>query len=367
MIALSLLAGCSSGNARFSAVDGDTLQLDYAENLEIIKYNNFTVATIRNPWDTTAVLNRYILVADSAELPASLPEGTVVRTPLKRGVVYSSVHIGLLDEIGAGEVVKGVCDSKYIVVPGFSEKISSGDVADCGIGTSPSIEKIISVNPDAIMLSPFENSGNYGKVGQLGIPIIECADYMEQHPLGRAEWMKFYGMLVGHEQEAEDLFARVQHDYNLLKATVDSCEIRPKVLIDRLYGQSWYVPGHHSTMATFIRDAGGENPFDAYEINGSVPLSAEKVLHEAADADVWLIRYSQSTDMTMSQLAADNTIYTQFKAFKDNNVYGCNTTSSLYYARVPFHPSLLLHDIISAVHPEMTDGVEENTYFKKLK
>jgi iron complex transport system substrate-binding protein len=80
------------------------------------------------------------------------------------------------------------------------------------------VEKIIDQRPDAIFLSPFENSGGYGKLEEIDIPLVECAEYMEKTPLGRAEWLRFYGILFGCEQKADSLFHVVDSNYNTLKA-----------------------------------------------------------------------------------------------------------------------------------------------------
>lgn len=366
-IVLSLVASCKGGNALVSADYGDTLKLAYADNLSLVKFPDYIKATVRNPWDTTAILHTYILVPDSIDLPANLPAGTVVRTPLNSALIYSSVHNSLVSELGSIDAISGVCDASYIHQPELVARIADGRVEDCGVGTSPNIEKIIKLNPDGIMLSPFENSGTYGKLGQLGIPIIECADYMETSPLGRAEWMKFYGILFGKDKVAAQMFADTEHDYLRLKALVDTVSVRPKVIIDRLYGQAWYVPAENSTMGIFIRDAGGDNPFDGYHRSGSVGLTGEKVLYQASDADVWLIRYNQKVDKSLKELSADNAIYPQFKAFKDKKVYGCNTARINFYEDVPFHPQWLLEDMISILHPDLLDAKPQRNYFVEMK
>ncbi|MBO5455776.1 MAG: ABC transporter substrate-binding protein [Muribaculaceae bacterium] len=364
-IVLPLLVSCKGGNALVSNQEGDTLHLAYADNLSLVRYPDYVKATVRNPWDTVAVLHTYLLVPDSIDLPENLPDGTVVRTPLRSALIYSSVHNSLVSELGAIDAIAGVCDAQYIHQKELADRISGGTVADCGIGTSPNIEKIISMNPDGIMLSPFENSGSYGKVGQLGIPIIECADYMETSPLARAEWMKFYGMLFGKEDEANRMFEKTEKEYNTLKSLAENLSDKPKVLVDRLYGQIWYVPAANSTMGFFIKDAGGTNPFDSYERSGSVGLTGEQVLYNAGDADVWLIRYSQDSDKTMRELASDNAIYSQFKAFKDNRVYGCNTSKVFFYEDVPFHPQWLLGEMIAILHPELST-MAPSRYFTKM-
>ncbi len=368
MIVLPFIASCVNGSTSV-ATDSDTeTGLSYATNLKISRHDGYDLAIIRNPWDTTRILHTYILVPDSVEYDkSSFPAGTVVRVPVKNAVVYSAVHIGLFDELGASDAVKGVCDTDYLTDSVIKSRIKNGYVVDCGKSTSPSIEKIISLQPDAIFLSPYENSGSYGKLAQTGIAVIECADYMESTPLGRAEWMKFFGLLTGKVHVADSLFNAVESEYNAVKELVSQTTDRPGVLTDMMYGSVWFVPGRKSGMSHFITDAGGRNAFDSYDSDGTVSLSAEKVLVEAGDADVWLIRYFQDNELTRSQLEKENPIYGKFAAFSNNNVYGCNTSRTDYYDRIPFHPEILLKDLVGVIHPELRSDSVKPLYFHKLK
>lgn len=340
--------------------------MSYAVNLAMVDFDGYTRVDVRNPWDTTRTLHTYLLVPAAADMPAALPEGTVIRTPLKSSVIYSSVHNSLVVELGADSAISGICDVQYIHQPQLVERIKSGDIADCGNSMTPNIERIIELRPDAILLSPFENSGGYGKLAQLGVPIVECADYMETSPLGRAEWMKFYGRLFGAESLADSLFDSTETAYLAIKHLADSAATRPEVLMDRMFGAVWNVPGAYSTMGRFIEDAGGANPFCEYKVSGSTPLAPEQVLYKAGDARVWLIRYAQNDDMTLSQLAADNAIYGKFAPFINNNVYGCNTSVSYFYEDIPFHPHWLLGEFVAIIHPELAADSLSPRYFKKL-
>lgn len=363
VLMLALPASCGQGSKGLDmAADGNPIDMEYAAHLSLTEYPGYTLATIRNPWDTTKTLHRYILVADSADLPDKLPEGTLLRTPLKNSLVYSTVHASLLSELGAADAVKGVCDAEYIRKEPLASRIRKGEIQDCGNSTSPNIEKIIRMNPDGILLSPFENSGTYGKLGELGIPLIECADYMESSPLGRAEWMKFYGLLYGERDRADEMFAQTSREYEALKDSAKTAGRKPKVVMDRLYGSAWYVPGGESTQGIFIKDAGGENPFAEKGRNGSIPLTGEQVLHQAGDADIWLIRYSQGNELTLEQLTAGNPLYAQFKAYHEGNVYGCNTVDVRLYDEMAFHPQWYLAELIRIFRGE---GGER--YFSQIK
>lgn len=363
---LSLIAVSCGKSGSTASPEGENMALTYADNLTIDYVDGYYRATVRNPWDTTKTLHTYILIPDSTDIPTPLPKGTVVRIPLRNALVYSTVHQSLIYDLGAPESIGGICDAEYIHNPDLLARIKQGDVADCGNSYTPNLEKIIGLSPDAILLSPYENSGNYGKLGQLGIPVIECADYMESSPLGRTEWMKLYGLLFGREERSSDMFAEIENEYLALKSKAATTDTRPSVIIDRLYGNTWYVPRGSSTMCTYITDAGGTNPFAHISGQGSAGLSGEQVLHEGGDADFWLLRYSQATDKTLGELAADNVIYGMFTPFKSGKVYGCNTEKIAYYEETPFHPHWLLRDIMLVIHPELFEPDTRPRYFTPL-
>ncbi|MDR0988150.1 MAG: ABC transporter substrate-binding protein [Prevotellaceae bacterium] len=364
LLFLWLLTACGTGTNRQSGhTAADTLVLHYAHYLQLTDCAGYTVAQVRNPWDSTQVLHTYILVAaGDTILPSSLPEGTVVRTPLTRSLVYSSVHLSLLKELNALPAVGGVCDLKYVRMSEIHEACRSGAIADCGDALNPDIERIIALNPDAVLLSPFENSGGYGRVQKLGIPLIECADYMESTPLGRAEWMRFYGRLYGRALEADSLFAGVERSYLAVKAEAARYVHRPTVLCDLITGSTWYTPGGHSYMARLLADAGARYIFADDTHTGSLPYSFERIYERGREADFWLIRYNQPQRKTYGQLESEFAGYKGFRAFAEHRIYGCNTGVMPFYEEVPFHPERLLRDFLQIFH-----GVGELRYYEALK
>lgn len=367
LLAVLLFSACGRGSktASFLGEGGDTLDLKYAENLKIVSYDDYRVATLRNPWDTLEILHTYVLVGRDEPLPDSLPQGTVVRVPLQKAVIYSSVHCGLMEELGALSAVGGVCDLRYIDLPYVKEGCRTGRIADLGSGMNPDIEKLMALHPDAVMLSPFENSGGYGRLGKLDIPIIECADYMETSSLGRAEWMRFYGLLFGVVSKADSLFAEVDSCYNQLRKRASLSSSSLSIVSELKSGSAWYVPGGCSTIGRLFNDACGRYAFAEDKHSGSIPLAFETVFDKAGDADVWTIKYNRDRDMTYSDLKADYIGYTGFKAFKTRNIYGCNTAKVPFYEETPFRPDYLLADLIQILHPEIGDlgGLR---YFCKL-
>ena len=245
------------------------------------------------------------------------------------------------------------------------EGCADGTLVDCGDGMNPLVEKIIDAGADAILLSPFENSGGYGRLEDVGIPLIECAEYMEQSPLARAEWMRFYGMLYGKEHEADSLFALVDSSYHALKTLAATSHISRTVLMDKQTGSVWYVPGGRSTIGRMLDDAGARYPFAQDEHSGSLPLPFETVLERSGDADVWLFRYDSQRPITRQQLLAEQPGYSQLRPVREGELYGCNVATSMFYEESPFRPDLLLQDFIQILHPDL-QGLPPLRYYKKL-
>ena len=366
-----LLAACRGGQTSSVQAVGDTLAFKYATQLSVVRYDGYTVVTLKNPWKEGMTLHQYLLVPTSAAadsslftLHSSLPNATVIRTPLSRSMIFSTVHCAMLMDFGKQDCIAGVADLKYIKIPWIQQQVQQGKITDVGDGLSPVVEKIIDQRPDALFLSPFENSGGYGKLEDIDIPIVECAEYMESTPLGRAEWLRFYGLLFGCEQKADSLFDAIDKNYNQLKTLVTQ-KNRPSVLLDNVTGSVWYVPGGKSTIGQMIQDAGGSYPWAADEHSGSVSLPFENVLEKAGETDVWLFRYSSDHDITYDELRSEHHGYNQFKAFRDKNVYGCNVELSPFYEETPFRPDWLLNDFIRILHPEL-EGLAPLRYYKKL-
>lgn len=362
-----LLSSCGGQTSR-TEDGGDTVRFKYAQRLSVVRHDGYTVATLQNPWKEGKTLHRYVLVPRSADvLPAGLPEGTVIRTPLRRSVIFTTVHCALLQMLHREGSIRGVADLKYIKLPYVHEQVQRGGIVDCGDGMSPVIEKIIDMAPDALLLSPFENSGGYGKVEEIDVPIVECAEYMETSPLGRAEWMRFYGLLFGAEHEADSLFAVVDSSYHALRQLVtDQGAAARSVLLDKVTGSVWYVPGGRSTIGQMVADAGGRYPWAADEHSGSVSLPFETVLEKAGECDVWLFRYSGSRPITYGQLTAEHHGYDQFRAFRQHEAYGCNVEQSQFYEESPFRPDFLLGDFIRILHPDIPN-MPPLRYYIKLK
>lgn len=416
-----LMAACQGGKtAAADAEDGDTLEMKYAKLLTIVKHGDgeensdeaegidyqYAEAIIANPWKAGTMLHRYILIPKGEEgdktvamLARRHSTGArcttdTVRTPVERSAVFIAPHCQLMYELGCQQAIRGVCDLDYINIPDVKKRaasagnVSSGNVSaqnasaqnpivDCGSSMAPDIERIIALKPEAILLSPFENSGGYGKLDKLHVPIIEAADYMESSPLGRAEWMKFYGMLFGNEEgksngisgscepKADSLFAKIEKEYLKLKAEAAGYPKGLSILTERKTGNVWYVPGGQSTIGILLKDANARYIFEDDEHSGSLAMSPEQIIAKGNQVDVWAFKYFGGNALTKQDLLAEYQGYQALKAFQTGTVYETDTSCEPYFELTSFHPEILLREFIILSHPEAGDKFGKLRFYKK--
>ncbi len=364
--ALLLLSGSGcKGNdtAGNGEVRGDTLT-SHADLLTMVDCGDYILADVKNPWDTAVSLATYALVPRDGDTPA-LPQGIkVIPTPVKSALVYSSVHAGVFKELGEIGSVTGVADASYYKIPEIKKGLIDGSVTDVGSSMSPNAEAIASLSPEVMLVSPFENAG-HGIIEKLGIPILECADYMEATPLGRAEWIKLIGALTGNLKGADSIFNVTATLYNHLALQGKAAQSKPKVIVEQVTDGVWYLPGGNSYQARMLADAGGTYPWSDDKSAGSIQLSAEAVLDKGEDADYWFIK-SYGYDLSLEMLAKNHQLNPRFKAFKDGNVYYCDTRSSTLYEEFPFHPDRLLREYILMLHPGLLKDDGQLKYYRQI-
>ena len=393
-----LMAACQGGKtAAADAEAGDTLEMKYAKLLTIVKHGDgenasgngedvdyqYAEALLANPWKAGTMLHRYILIPKGEEgdktvamLAKRRSTGArcttdTVRTPVERSAVFIAPHCQLMYELGCQQAIRGVCDLDYINIPDVKKRAAlSGNtsaqnpIVNCGSSMAPDIERIIALKPEAILLSPFENSGGYGKLDKLHIPIIEAADYMESSPLGRAEWMKFYGMLFGNEEgksngisgscepKADSLFSKIEKEYLKLKAEAGKLPKGLSILTERKTGNVWYVPGGQSTIGILLKDANARYIFEDDQHSGSLAMSPEQILAKGKQVDVWAFKYFGGAPLSQAQLLQEYDGYKALAAFNRGNIYQVDTSTVPYFELTSFHPELLLREFIILAHGE---------------
>lgn len=345
----ALFTACSEGS-HFNAVGGI---MEYSSHIVVEDNPQGFTAQIANPWKKNTLLHSYRFSTNQSTDYSFSRNVNTIHIPLQRIVVMTNSLAHLMVELGAEDCIAGVCEPEYIADSVICARLADRTIIDCGNSMYPTIEKIMELHPDAIMVSPFEETG-YGQLEKLGIPLLECADYMETSPLARAEWMRFYGRLFGVGAQADTLFSKVKDNYLYLCDLAEKTPLRPRVMLDTKSGSAWYVAGGNSTIGQMISDAAGTYIFSGNNNSGSVPLSFETVFEKAQDADVWLLKNSNSNPLTYKLLESDFKQYSSFKPFKEKNIWVCDVNQVPYFELTSFHPEMLLADFISIFHPEMS-------------
>lgn len=352
-IAVSL-SSCGNKSGVGVSSSGDTIRYQYATLLTRIAHDRYDEIIINDPWKKGHVLHKYCLVkrADSAQV-GNLPVGSdVVYLPVNRAVVATAPLCQLMLWLQAPTVIKGVCDAEYVNIAELQKLIAQGTITSCGSSMAPSLEQMAVLHPQALFMSSYEN-GSFSMLKRLKAPVIECVEYMEPNALARAEWMKFYGLLIGKERQADSLFTQVEKSYKNLVALAAKAKQRPMVLTERVTGGTWYCPGGASSMATLLSDANARYVFAHDTHSGSLSLAPEAVVAAAHDADVWLFTYLGPRPLSKQQLLAEYHGYANIKAFRNAKIYQCSSERSTYFNEVSFHPDFLLADMIKIFHPDM--------------
>lgn len=360
-----LFFSCKSNNKIISTQENHQ-KLEHATLFSIKQLDSCKQIIVTNPWDSTLTLAKYVLVHRDSILPRSLPEGKLVRIPVQKIAAYSAIDVGVLDMLGAIENVKAVCEPHFIRLESISEGVKSNKIIDIGMSMKPNVEKILMADCDIIFTTPFKNT-NYGPVEDTGIALAECASYMENEPLGRSEWIKFYAAFLDLSPKADSIFTEIKNRYNNIKKVSSTVKNRKTLITGKRYGQTWWVPGGDSYAAKTYKDASARYIWEEDASAGSLALSFEEVYLKAASADVWLIRYMKDGgELTLEELKKEYESYALFDAFKNKRVYGCNTSTTSYFVYASTQPDIELKDIATILYPELFDN-KETTYYKLLK
>ena len=363
--AYMLLTACAPGSEqRDWNLTPDSLR--HSSLLSIAHADSFVLVTVKNAWVEGKDLHRYILVPDSAPMPQHYPEGTVLRTPLRSVVMHNAVHAALVEELGCASAIKGLCDVEYVHTPALRQLLDNGNIADAGSSVQSDVEHYISLRADAVFTAPIEHA-SYGILEKVGIPLVECADYMEASALGRVEWVRFFGLLFDCEDRANALLEAVEKRYSALCSIAQKATHRPRLMADVLHGAAWYMPGGKSYLGNLFADAGADYILADDEHSGSIPLSFETVFSLAADADFWLIKEARAGVFSYADLRREHASYTSFAPWKKRNIYCCNTLHTDFYEHIPFHPDVLLLELVQLFHSELFPTPTPAIYYLPLK
>ncbi|MEM9339996.1 MAG: ABC transporter substrate-binding protein [Bacteroidota bacterium] len=344
---------CSCGVKQSKSAEGIPLdKVSYAStfHFEVIEGQEHVV--VDEPWPGSKEKKRYSL-----------------DKPLKRIVCTSTSHLPYFELLGLEDLVVGFPNVEYISSEKFNQKVQNGTLLDLGSGNSLNMEALIGLNPDAVIAFDIGTESNtLGKVKEAGIPVYYNSDFLEQSPLGRAEWIKFFGAIFGREKKADSIFAKIESDYNGLKQLTSQVKDRPTILSGVVYGDAWFAPGGQNWAATFFENAGGRYLWENDSTSGWLELSFESVYERSSKADYWL---GVSTVKSKKELSGLDVRYESFAPYIQDRVYNYNKKLGPkggidFFESGYARPDLVLADLISIIHPQLLPGYE-TFYFQQLK
>ena len=343
--------------------------IQYASGLSIRKYTGYTVVRVTNPWPEANKSFTYVLQEKNNTIPDSLQQYTTIPVPLQSIVVTSTTTIPFLEMLGVENKLVGFPHTKYISSEKTRALINRGSVKNVGQNERLDIEKLIELSPDLIVTFGVDNNNPTIKnLEKSGLKVMIQGDWMEQSPLGKAEWLKLYAVLLGKEKEANHLFNTIVKEYKKALSSVTKTKASATVLYGNMYKDQWFVARGNSWVAQFLKDAKSNYLWSDLEGTGSLGLPFEKVLEKAKNADVWI---AAGTFKTLKDLGSTNPHYSQFNAFTKKNVYTFEsklgaTGGTIYYELAPSRPDLVLKDYIKIFHPELLPNYSF-TFAEKLK
>ena len=328
----------------------------YASGFSIQKEPTYSLLTVRNPWPKATQTFTYVFAKKNAVVPDSLSRFPIIQVPVKRVVATSTTHLPSLYLLGESNSLVGFPNLNYISSPNIRTRIEQKKVAELGNNQQMNTELLLDLRPDVIIGYGIDNK-NTGLelVQKSGMAVVFNGDWNEQSPLGKAEWIKFFGVLYGKEKLAEKQFNQIKKAYLATVALAKKATTKPTVLSGAMYQDQWYLPQGQSWAAQFIAAAGGTYMWKDSPGSGSLALPFEAVFAKAASADFWIgpAQFTSYRDM-----AASSAHYTQFKAYKQRKIATFSTKKGktgglLYYELAPNRPDLVLQDLVKILHPEL--------------
>ena len=356
MLLIVLLFSASS--CRFSnQIKEEKVEVDnlmrYARNVVVSEQEYGYLMEVICPWDTTLSLGKFALVKDTTK--AIGEELTQVRVPVQSVVSFSATQWAVFLRLGEINRIKGILEGRFVTDSTMRRLLAQEKVYDIGTEAAADIERMIQIQPDILLYSPYFD-GNQGGLNITGAVLFPFADYMENTPLGRAEWIRVIGMLTGCEDKADAWFEDIERRYNALLTLCADVEHRPTVFSDLAFNGQWYVAGGRSYIAKLFADAGADYIWKDNPSTASVPMDAESILAKAQHADYWRVINSNPFPMTYESLGKESPVYPLFDAFKNHRIIVCDILSTGYFEQSQCEPDLLLADFIHFFHPELLTG-----------
>lgn len=352
--------GCSRREQRSNDPATDSLvTLNYAKGFTVRYEGKRKWVDVHSPYQGASSGITYLLLPEDEVVPATAGDAKIIRVPLKSIVCTSTSHLPLLEYIGEANRLIGFPQTDYISSTLLRARVDSGRITDVGIDKSMNLELLSSLRPGAVM--GYTMTGDYGqfrKIEAMGVPVVINAEYLEQHPLGRAEWIKYMALFFDKEQQADSIFKVIEHTYLQTKQLINGVEDRPTVLSGIVYGDAWFLPGGQNYGSRILRDAGCRYLWEEDTSTGFLQLPFEAVYEKAKDADYWI---GVGSFETLKELGDTDHRYRKFSAFEQKRVYSYNAQTgakggSLYLELGYLRPDVILQDLVKITHPELLPG-----------
>ena len=357
VFSFSTFVGCKkSENLNVKQSSNTENAIEYASGLSINKYEGYSVVSVSNPWPEANKNFTYILKEKNGSIPDSLQKYTIISVPLKSIVVTSTTIIPFLEMLGVEKSLVGFPHTDYISSEKTRKLIDAGTVKNIGQNEKLNMEQLIELEPNLIVTFGIDNNNPMiDNLQKSGLKVIYNGDWTEQSPLGKAEWIKFFGALYGLDNKANTIFKEIEKEYTNTLALVKKATSKPTVLSGAMYQEQWYVPQGESWAALFMKDAQSNYLWADSKGTGSLALPLETILDKAQNADYWI---SPGDFSSLKELSDNNPHYKQFSSFKNKKVYSYSKNKGakggiLYFEWSPTRPDWVLKDLIKIFHPEL--------------
>lgn len=372
-IILLYLTSCSGNKS--DMVDSDSVKdwsKDnlYAQLFKLTAEDNYTMLSIRNPWqgENQKMLEYYIASKDEI-LPDSLPKSRIIRTPVEKVVCLSTTHIAMIDLLGGSEGIVGVSGIDYVSNIRVKERIEQGLVKEIGYDNNINNELIASMEPELVIAHGIgaETAAYMAKLEEAGIPVLFISDYLETNPLGRAEWIRVFGCLYEKSGEADNYFMKIAGEYEILRQEIISIEpYKPLVMTGLPYKDTWFISPGNSYLSTIIEDAGGTYIWEDQISDISIPMSLESVYIRALKADIWInsgAALSIDEILSMDSRLGDLPPVLNGMVFNNVKWLGANGGND-YWESGALSPHKILMDLASIFHPEYFPAFDPCYYIR---
>ena len=373
VLVLLILTSCNRNPEVEPAIGegGGPSYAKYASGFEVDDYGTFRLLHVFDPWQSSkGVTFSYVLSKNREFVPDSLEHLTFIKTPVSRVVALSTTHAAMIGQLGKGASIKGVSGTGFIFNSSLRKRIEEGDVKEVGYDQGLNYEAIVGLQPDVLFMYGVDGSvmATSQKLAELRVPVVFCGDYLDPHPLGKAEWIRFLSLFYDLEDHADRFFSEIDSAYNSYLSLTKPIQNRPLVLTGLPWKDTWYMAGGESFAARLIKDAGGDYLWADNHSTQAVPLDLESVYARAVKAQIWI---NPGAATSLYELQNFDQRFTELGVIQNKMIFNNNARLNLsggndYWESGTVRPDLVLADLIQVFHPDLLAD-HQLFYYRQLK